>query len=203
MGCSTALKTTFPVLSEPLLHVTSKPALKADLHLHTYYSDGTDSPAAVIDRAAKLHFDIIAITDHDTIAGIPEALEEGKRCGVRVIPGVEITSQFHNHELHMLAYFSPDSAEGRGWRCPELVEQLARDTPRRENRAQKIVERLNALGIAMTMEEVRKQACTANTGPKKGTLGRPHIAAAMVAGHHVASFDQAFEEYLKRGGLPG
>lgn len=173
--------------------------MKADLHLHTHHSDGTDSPSAVLDRAAKLHFDVIAITDHDTTAGISEALEEGKRRGIRVIPGVEITSQFCGRELHLLAYFPPESSEGEGWRHSEIVGQLTRDAARREDRARRIVERLNALGIPLTMEQVWQQATSGRSGVRSVTLGRPHIAAALVKARLSTGMDRVFEDYLKRG----
>ncbi len=169
--------------------------MKADLHMHTHFSDGTETPTEMVTRAANLDFDVVAITDHDTVAGVPEALQTGHDIGIQVVPGVEITAQFHHNELHMLAYFPSDDEEGEGWRSPELLDHLRDYSDQREKRAQQIVRRLNTLGVAVTMEDVHGQA-NAN---EAGSLGRPHIAAALVAKNYVSSMDQAFSEYLKKG----
>jgi len=166
--------------------------MKADLHLHTHYSDGTDSPDEVVARAARGRFDVIAVTDHDTVNGLPEALDAGRQLGVKVVPGVEITAQWNQCELHLLAYFSPKDDGRRGWRNSDLNEQLKLFMRYRSDRGTRIVERLNALGIALTLEDVRRQA-------GKGVVGRPHIAAALVARGRVSGMDQAFNEFLKRG----
>ena len=180
--------------------------MKADLHLHSCYSDGTDPPAEVVRRADQLHLDAIALTDHDTLDGTAEALVEGRHQGLRVIPAAEITARFRQHELHVLAYFHPESGPAEGWRSPALVEQLQRHSRIRIQRITRIVERLKELGIPITLEQVQLAAATlAHTGSKKdgnhdeGTLGRPHVAAALVAAGHVTSIDQAFNRYLKRG----
>ncbi len=178
--------------------------MKADLHLHTRYSDGTDSPADLLSRAASHQLNVIAVTDHDTIGGVGEAMDAGKRLGIRVVPGVEITAQLHKQELHLLAYFRPDEEGEHGWRDPRLRGQLDRDAHHRAMRAEAMVKKLNALGISVTMEDVRRQAnsITSEGGDGEsaaGTLGRPHVAAALVAGKHVASMDEAFSLYLKKG----
>jgi predicted metal-dependent phosphoesterase TrpH len=169
--------------------------MKADLHMHTNFSDGTNTPSEMVARAAGLQFDVIAITDHDTVAGVSEALQAGEEIGIQVVPGVEITAQFHHIELHMLAYFSPDDDEGEGWQAPELLDHLKEYSDQREKRAEQIVRRLNDLGMSVTMDEVHHQA----NSNEAGTLGRPHIAAALVAKNYVSSLDQAFSEYLKKG----
>jgi 3',5'-nucleoside bisphosphate phosphatase len=174
--------------------------MRADLHLHTYYSDGTESPQQVVERAAQLNFDIVAITDHDTVAGVPEALEAGGRLGVRVIPGVEITAQYRHHELHLLAYFDSDIPENESWRNPELIKLLEEFSRRRAERAVRIVQKLNDLGIGIKVEDVERAAALGEKeGEAKTALGRPHVAAAMVAGGHVTSLDEAFSRYLKKG----
>ena len=180
--------------------------MKADLHLHTYYSDGTESPAEIVARAAALGFDVVAVTDHDTVGGVCEALEAGKKLGVQIVPGVEITVQFRRRELHLLAYFSAGNTEGMGWCHPDLARRLEHHAWHRQKRAERMVERLNALGVSLTMKEVYRQ--TSRTFPRiptqkfhgvGGTLGRPHIAAALFAAGHVTSLDQAFRKYLKKG----
>lgn len=180
--------------------------MKADLHLHTHYSDGTDSPARVVERAAALKFDWLAITDHDTMGGVAEALEAGQKNGVRVVPGVEITAQHRQRELHLLAYFRSDKGADDGWRHPDLAQQLETDVKRRWARAEQIVRRLNGLGVPLTMEEVSRQArAPAVISPSgsapilRNALGRPHVAAALCAAGHVGSVDEAFARYLKKG----
>ena len=125
----------------------------ADLHLHTRYSDGSFTPRELVQHAARLGFTAIAVTDHDTINGIPEALAAGKELGVEVIPGVEITSRCGAQELHMLAYLFGDA-----WRDANLRAVLNHATRVREERAEEFVRKLNALGIALTIEDVR--ACS-------------------------------------------
>jgi 3',5'-nucleoside bisphosphate phosphatase len=169
--------------------------MKADLHMHTNFSDGTETPTEMVTRAAKLEFDIIAITDHDTVAGVEEALQAGEEIGIRVIPAVEITAQFHHLELHMLAYFPLDEGNGDGWQAPELLDHLKKHSNQRVKRAEQIIKKLNQLGVAVTMDDVHGQA---NLN-EAGTLGRPHIAAALVSKKYASSMDQAFSQYLKKG----
>jgi 3',5'-nucleoside bisphosphate phosphatase len=159
----------------------------ADLHLHTRYSDGTFTPRELAQHAARLGFAAIAVTDHDTLDAIPEALSAGKELGVEVIPGVEITSAFDTQELHMLAYLFGDS-----WRDPKLRALLDRATEVRQRRVEQFVTKLNELGVPLTLEDVR--ACS--TG---GTVGRPHVAMALHKGGYVSSTDEAFKRFLKRG----
>ncbi len=177
--------------------------MKADLHLHTYYSDGTESPAELLERAASLQFDVVAVTDHDTIEGISEALETGHRLGIQVVPGVEITASFHDQELHLLAYFCPESGKDLGWNATELIQQLEQHIQHRLERVKKMVQRLNTLGISIAIEDVLEQTTSrTNSGgapPKTVALGRPHVAAALVARKHVSSIDKAFTEFLKKG----
>ena len=177
--------------------------MKADLHLHTYYSDGTESPAELLGRAATFQFDVVAVTDHDTIEGISEALEAGQRLGIQVVPGVEITASFHGQELHLLAYFYPENGKGSGWNSNELIRQLEQHIQHRLERVEKIIQRLNALGILITLQEVFEQAIgKTNYGKissKTVALGRPHVAAALLAKRRVSSIDKAFTEFLKRG----
>src|SRR2546430_239451 len=113
----------------------------ADLHLHTRYSDASSTPRELVEHAARLGFAAIAVTDHDTLDAMPEALAAGKELGVEVIPGVEITSAFDTQELHMLAYLFGDS-----WRDPNLRAVLDRATQIRQQRAEQFVSKLNELG---------------------------------------------------------
>jgi len=159
----------------------------ADLHLHTCYSDGTFPPRELVQRAAQLGFCAIAVTDHDTLDGIPEALEAGNEFGIEVIAGVEITSRVDTQELHMLGYLFGDS-----WREPNLRAVLDHATRIRRQRIEQFVEKLNGLGVELTAEDV--YACS-----ERGTVGRPHVAMALQKRGVVSSVDEAFTRFLKRG----
>src|SRR5437870_4881091 len=118
----------------------------ADLHLHTRYSDGSWRPAELVREAERLGFTAIAITDHDTLDAIPEALENA---GLEVLPGVEITCRIDTVEVHMLGYLP-----GNAWKNPALRSVLDHSRRVREKRITEIVGRLNELGIRMTEQEV-------------------------------------------------
>ena len=166
---------------------SSHPPRFADLHLHTRYSDGTFTPHELVGHAARLGFTAIAVTDHDTLDAIPEALTAGKELGVEVIPGVEITTRVGNQELHMLAYLFGDS-----WRNEGLQAVLRYATQVRRQRVEEFVKKLNELGIALTLQDVF--ACS-----DRGTVGRPHVAMALQKRGYVSSVDEAFARFLKRG----
>ena len=159
----------------------------ADLHLHTRYSDGTFTPRELVQHAARLGFAAIAVTDHDTLGAIPEALAAGKELGIEVIPGVEITSRVETQELHMLAYLFGDS-----WHDASLRAVLDHATHVREQRVEQFVSKLNELGVPLTVDDVR--ACS-----DCGTVGRPHVAMALQKRGFVSSVDEAFTRFLKRG----
>jgi len=157
----------------------------ADLHLHSRRSDGTDEPGRLVERAASLGLEAISLTDHDTVAGVEETLEAGWRLGVRVLPGAEFSAEFKGHEIHLLAYaFDPRSSELR-----KALEEFRRE---RERRAERIVERLNELGIRLSMEQVRE-----NVG--EASLGRPHLADALLRTRAVSPFQEAFNRFLNPG----
>lgn len=156
-----------------------------DLHVHSSASDGVCSPRDVVRHAAEVGLKAIALTDHDTVAGVPEAVAAGEAFGVEVVPGAEISTEFEDGACHILGYFfDPQDAP---------LNQLLRDA--REGRAarnEKILERLNGLGLNLSMDDV---ACRV-TG---GTLTRAHFAAAMVEKGYVGTWDEAFDRYLGRG----
>ena len=153
-----------------------------DLHIHTTASDGTDSPEAVVALAAGKGFSIIAITDHDTMCGVPEAVAAGEKYGVRVIGGVEISAGGQT-EVHVLGY---------GVRDVERLEQtltLMRD--KRAERMAGMVEKLRALGVDVTLDEV-----TALSG---GSVGRSHLARVLIDKGVVRDVREAFAKYLSPG----
>lgn len=163
---------------------------RADLHLHTRFSDGLDAPAEVMRRAAAMQFTTIAITDHDTTAGVTEAQQAGHAAGIEVVAGLELTCRVDAKEVHLLGYFFDDR-----WRLPALQDVLARARQIRADRLTRMVAQLNALGIPLRAEEVAAlSAC--------GTTGRMHVARALVQDGAVRSTDEAFERFL-RPGKPG
>ena len=166
---------------------TAHPPRFADLHLHTRYSDGTFTPHELVEHATRLGFATIAVTDHDTLDGIPEALAAGQEFGIEVIPGVEVTSRVGTQELHMLAYLFGDS-----WRDAGLRKVLDHATLVRRQRVEQFVSKLNELGVALTLDDV--YACS-----DCGTVGRPHVARALLKRGFVSSVDEAFTRFLKRG----
>ncbi|HJU04011.1 MAG TPA: PHP domain-containing protein [Nitrospiraceae bacterium] len=155
---------------------------RLDLHLHTTYSDGSLPPAEVLILAHKAHVTALAITDHDTVDGIPEALEAGERLGIEIIPGIEISSRLEANEVHILGYFVD-------WKDRELLAQLSRLREARHVRNPRIIERLNALHIEITYDEVKQLA-------KTDSIGRPHIARVLMNKGYVKSAKEAFDRYL-------
>ena len=162
--------------------------MTADLHSHTHYSDGTLSPEEVVRLARARGVQILAITDHDTTEGIPEALEAGKKLGVRVIPGVEMTAHFHEQEMHILGYFADD---GR-WREGEFQKMLWNSKNIRLERCKKMIVRLQELGLKIGFEDVMRLG-------GRGSLGRPHVARALLAARQIKTFDEAFSRFLSHG----
>jgi predicted metal-dependent phosphoesterase TrpH len=153
-----------------------------DLHLHSNASDGEYAPAEVIRRAAAAGLATIALTDHDTLAGLPEALEAGASVGVRVIAGCEFSVATKWGELHLLGYFLPLDEQ-------HLEDYLADKRRARVRRAEQIVQRLNGLGVEVGVDEVLNEACG-------DAIGRPHVARALVQRGAVPDVDAAFRKYL-------
>jgi len=155
---------------------------RIDLHSHTTASDGSLAPEELVRLAKQQGVTTLAVTDHDTIASLARAMAEGKQVGVEVIPGIEISCLYGETELHILGYFIiPDD--------PRLEPALARYRASREDRNPRIVQRLQELGCALTYAEVKAAAGTA-------TVGRPHIAQALVRKGYVNSVSEAFDRYL-------
>ncbi|MEX0928376.1 MAG: PHP domain-containing protein [Balneolales bacterium] len=155
---------------------------KADLHVHTTASDGTQTPEQVIKLAVEKGLSTIAITDHDTVSGYLSALPTAKQCNIKLLAGVEITCDYQDRECHLLAYcFDPD--------YPELKAMLANQKKIRIDRAHKMVRNLNKLGFDMDFEDV-----LAESG--KDSISRVHIAGVMVTKAYTADKKEAFDRYL-------
>jgi hypothetical protein len=159
---------------------------RIDLHTHSNYSDGSLSPKELVQLAKERKLRAIALTDHDTVAGLEEALEAGNELGVEVVPGVEISAQYPPGTMHILGYYLNGSH-------PELLQALERLQQARAARNPKIIERLQALGLEITSNEVFDIS--------GGQVGRPHIAKALVNRGYVTSIDEAFSRYLKKGAV--
>ena len=156
-----------------------------DLHAHTTASDGTMSPDDLVILAKKHGIEAIAITDHDTVEGIPEALAAGEREGIEVIPGLELSVEHNPGSMHILGLFIDHENE-------QLNESLREIQASRATRNPKIIEKLNEFGLNVSMEEVEKIS-------GGGQLGRPHIAAALIKKGYVRTVQEAFDKYLKKG----
>lgn len=158
---------------------------RIDLHLHTTHSDGSLPPAEVLALAHKAGVTALAITDHDITDGIPEAMKIGADLGIEVIPGIEISSQWEDGELHILGYFID-------WQDQTLNRHLAGLRASRHRRNPLMVRKLNELGLELTYEEVMALAGTES-------VGRPHIARLLMEKGYVQSAKEAFDRYLGTG----
>ncbi len=158
---------------------------KVDLHMHTNHSDGFYSPAELVRKAKNTGIDVISITDHDNLSAIEEAVRIGDEIGVEVISGVEISSDIGDREVHILGYFVETGNE-------ELERYLAFFREERFKRAIRIVQKLNTLGLSITIDDVTSIA-------KNSAIGRPHIAQAMQEKQLVASYYEAFNKYIGNG----
>lgn len=161
-----------------------------DLHTHTRASDGMNAPAENVRLAKEKGLAGLAITDHDTVAGIAEAREAGGRLGVAVVPGVEISTRAGGKDIHVLGYFLNDRDE-------LLLERLERLRAVRQERNEKIIAKLQQLGIPITLEEV-KRGLSRPLRPDE-SLGRPHIADALVRKGAAKDMRDAFDRYLAEG----
>lgn len=154
-----------------------------DLHTHSNASDGSDSPAELVNKAADIGLAALALTDHDTVAGLPEACSVGAERGVEIIRGCELSAHDAYGEVHILGLWLPLDLES-------FAGQLARMLANRGDRNQLIVEKLCALGLGLRYEDVLEEAAGE-------AVGRPHIAKAMIRAGHVSSAQEAFARYLR------
>jgi hypothetical protein len=157
-----------------------------DLHSHTTASDGALAPRDLVRLAARHGVRVLAVTDHDSTEGLPEAIDEAARHGIEIVPGLEINTDVPGAEIHVLGYCVDWQAD---WFQAFLREQRAERTAR----VYRIVERLTGLGMPLAAEEVFA-IC------KEGSPGRPHVAQAMVNRGYVKSVREAFDRWLRADG---
>lgn len=154
----------------------------ADLHLHTVFSDGTYTPQQLVSESARAGLSAIAITDHDTVAGIPAAQEAAEKEDIELLPGIELTVEYKGSEIHLLGYLID-------YKSPLLLEKLKTLKENRIERIYKITDKLNNMGVALKPETVFAVA-------GEGTPGRLHIGRAMVKEKLVNSVYDAFKIYI-------
>lgn len=154
----------------------------ADLHVHTTYSDGTCTPVQLIAEAKRAGLGAIAVVDHDTVAGIPPSLAAGEKNGIEVIPGIELTAEHEGAEIHILGYLID-------YGHPALIRRLDSLKDNRIKRIYTIAEKLNDIGIPLAAQDVFDMA-------SGGTVGRLHVARAMVKKGLVGSVYEAFQKYI-------
>jgi 3',5'-nucleoside bisphosphate phosphatase len=158
--------------------------MRLDLHIHSTASDGAFSPGEVVRAAVAGRLDVIALSDHDTTAGIRAATEAGEGLPLQVIPAIEASSTREGREFHFLGYFVDPHA-------PELVAHEGRAIRLRHDRIARMVTLLGKEGIDVDFDAVLEEA-----GPERSSLGRPHLARALVTAGHVASVPEAFDRYI-------
>lgn len=155
---------------------------RIDLHTHTTFSDGSFSPSEVVDLATQQGLDILAITDHDTTEGLAEAQEATQGLPMELIPGIELSAQFQNREMHILGYFiNPID--------PHFQSRLETHRSTRIERLHQILGHLHELGMDISLAEVERASGT-------GTIGRPHIAQVLIDKGYIKTMKDAFEQLL-------
>ncbi|WP_134686484.1 PHP domain-containing protein [Brevibacillus migulae] len=162
-------------------------AQRADLHTHTVASDGTCTPTENVRYAKEAGLAAVAITDHDTVAGIAEAMKAGEDIGMEVVPGVEISTVANGQDIHVLGYFVP-------YEDTQFDEELSKLRDTRHERNKLLIARLQELGIDISLEKVYAR----KSGTDKN-IGRPHIAEELMELGVVSSMQEAFDKYLGKG----
>jgi len=156
-----------------------------DLHAHTTASDGDLTPTELVRLASEIGLGALAVTDHDTVAGIPEALQAAEEVGIPLVPSVEISAEFEPGTMHILGYF----VDHTNARLLEVLEELRGG---RDVRNRKIVRRLNELGLEVTIEEWEAAA-------GEESVGRPQLAKILAEKGYIADRQEAFDKYLAKG----
>jgi 3',5'-nucleoside bisphosphate phosphatase len=156
----------------------------ADLHLHTHFSDGTFSPEEIVERASRVGFAALALTDHDTVEGCERMAIACAAAKIEFITGAELTAEHHDIEIHILSYFIDPRNE-------RFLQEIARFQTVRQNRIREMAARLNEIGVPLNAADVFALANCSSPG-------RPHVARALVQAGLCSSLDEAFERYLKK-----
>ncbi len=154
----------------------------ADLHLHTLFSDGTYTPEELITEAGRVGLSAISVADHDTVEGIELSIEAGRSKGIEVLPGIELTAEYENSEIHILGYLFD-------YENKELINKLEFLKNNRIKRVYKMLDKLKEMGVDLEAEAVFEIA-------QKGTVGRLHIARAMLKKGIVNSVFEPFHKYI-------
>jgi 3',5'-nucleoside bisphosphate phosphatase len=161
--------------------------MRIDLHTHSSVSDGTDTPEELVRKAAAAGLDVVALTDHDTFNGLNAAVAEGQRIGVQVLGGMELSCSRGGDSVHLLAY-------GANPLNADLIAELALVRGGRKGRLAGVLMKLAELGVPVSEAEVMAQV---GDSP---SVGRPHIADAMIKAGHVRDREEAFDRFLAEGG---
>jgi predicted metal-dependent phosphoesterase TrpH len=161
--------------------------MRIDLHTHSSVSDGTDAPGELVRKALAAGLDVVALTDHDTFDGFDEAAAEGERLGLGVVRGMELSCSRQGSSVHVLAYGADPAS-------PELAAEMARVRDGRLGRLAGVVRKLAELGVPVSEAEVMAQV---GNSP---SVGRPHIADALIEAGHVRDRQEAFDRFLADGG---
>ena len=160
--------------------------MRIDLHTHSNRSDGTDTPTELIENAKAAGLDVVALTDHDTTVGWAEAEAAAERVGIRLVKGLEVSTELQHKSIHLLGYeIDPDDAP--------LLDELTKVIDGRTGRVPKFVARFRDIGIEVTEEEILAKVGDADA------VGRPHLADVLIDKGVVASRDEAFRDYLSPG----
>ena len=157
--------------------------IKVDLHTHTSFSDGSLTPAQLIDMSYNSGIGILSITDHDNVYALKEAMNRGKEKSVQVIPGVEFSANFNDREIHILGYFIDYTSK-------RLLDFLNTLRKKRFSRSKQIIEKLNELGCKIKFNFINDNLNSSIS------IGRPHIAMMLVKEGFVNSYNDAFAKYL-------
>lgn len=158
---------------------------RADLHSHSSASDGTLSPAAVVARAATRGLTVLALTDHDSTDGLAEAHVAASEHGITLVPGIEVNARWDGREVHVLGYFIDETSDA----LQRALDAIRRE---RDDRIPMMVERLREIDVHVSVDDVRAMALGRS-------VGRPHVAEALVRAGYASSVDDAFGRYLARG----
>jgi predicted metal-dependent phosphoesterase TrpH len=161
--------------------------MRIDLHTHSSVSDGTDTPVELVRKARSVGLDVVGLTDHDTFDGLDDAVAEGERLGIDVVRGMELSCSRKGNSVHVLAY-GADPAN------PGLAAEMARVRDGRLGRLAGVLAKLAELGVPVSEAEVMAQV------GESPSVGRPHIADALIKAGHVSDRQEAFDRFLADGG---